>query len=50
MGFGLSRFIVFAIPTEVFALLLSASGYGIGEVWLQWRAWSMQTQKRRVDQ
>lgn len=50
VGFGLSRFVVLVIPTEVFALLLSASGYGLGEVWLQWRAWSMRTQKRLMDQ
>jgi SSS family solute:Na+ symporter len=49
VGFGLSRFMVFGIPTEVFALLLSASGYGLGQIWLQWRVGSIQPQER-VDQ
>ncbi len=41
MGFCLTRFVSFDIPKEVFSLLLSGTGYGIGEGWMRWRARSL---------
>lgn len=40
LGFCLTRFISFEIPKEVVCLILSGLGFGMGEVWLQLRAWT----------
>lgn len=41
IGFCLTRFVTFEVPKEVVCLLLSGMGYAVVEIWLSWRAWSL---------
>jgi SSS family solute:Na+ symporter len=41
IGFCFTRFVTFEVPKEVVCLLLSGMGYAVVEIWLNWRAWSL---------
>jgi solute:Na+ symporter, SSS family len=40
IGFGLTRYVSFDVPKELVCLLLSGTGYILGEAWMRWGAWS----------
>jgi SSS family solute:Na+ symporter len=46
VGFCLTRFVSFDFPKEVLCLILSGTGYGIGEGWTRWKAWSSAKETR----